>query len=157
MPCYCGETMNDSHMKAPSFHLLTHVDGGITAMPSLSPMLPPTLQMHHGFTRENSVNVVTGIPLMQPPNLGQPGPTTPYLFPYYTHTANMAAPQLGSFNGWLPATNHIINTTSTTTVVGHQFCRSERREAALDKFRRKRKDRCHGQVRMHASLRSHLR
>ena len=27
-------------------------------------------------------------------------------------------------------------------MVGHQFCRSERREAALDKFRRKRKDRC---------------
>ncbi|KAI5078563.1 hypothetical protein GOP47_0006234 [Adiantum capillus-veneris] len=102
-------------------------------MPCPPPMLSPGIHMYQNSSTEEGflAGVAAGIPsLHMPQGLNLTG-----TFPFYPFGLHMAvSPQPGSFPGWHPAVPYPI--------IERKLGQAEKREAALNKFRLKRKDRC---------------
>lgn len=121
-----------SSVQFPLMHLCDPTEScpGLHAPPSL---VSPSIQFYHGEPRDEETNIAPGMPVMHavPPNHGLP--LTP-AFSYYPLGLHIAAPQLGPFPGWA--------TVVATPGIERKVFQAERREAAVNKFRLKRKDRC---------------
>ncbi|MCO5582848.1 hypothetical protein L7F22_036749 [Adiantum nelumboides] len=116
----------------PPAHFLV---GGMIGpvMPCPPPMLSPGVHMYQSLGTEDGfpAGVAAGIPsLPLPQGLNLTG--TFSIYPFGLHMA--ASPQLGSFPSWHPAV--------ANPMLERKLGQAERREAALNKFRLKRKDRC---------------
>ncbi|KAI5076269.1 hypothetical protein GOP47_0008334 [Adiantum capillus-veneris] len=102
-------------------------------MHCVPPMLSPGVHMYQNSSTEVGfpAGVAAGIPsLHMPQGLNLTGT---FLFhPFGLHMA--ASSQLGSYPGWHPAV--------PSPILERKLGQAERREAALNKFRLKRKDRC---------------
>eukprot|EP00250_Pteridium_aquilinum_P014606 c22091_g3_i1 orf=395-2077(+) len=112
----------------PSHFLVGGVFGSVMHCPP--PMLPPAVHMYQ--TEDGiAAGVAAGIPSVHMPQ----GLNLTSNFPFYPFGLHVAAsPQLGLFSGWHPAVQN--------PMLEQRLGQAERREAALNKFRLKRKDRC---------------
>lgn len=116
----------------PASHFLA---GGMMGSALHSPsLLLPSIHSYPGLpTMDDGAGIAPGFLSVHgvTPNHGLPLATP---FTYYPFGLHIAPPQLGSFPGW--------PSMAATLMVEHKLGQAERREAALEKFRRKRKDRC---------------
>ncbi|BBN05003.1 pseudo-response regulator 1 [Marchantia polymorpha subsp. ruderalis] len=129
---------------APMMQMHTHKETllGVPTVPSLPPrqLLPPpmvapnmhpsvlhAIHLYHGLPQDGSLGIAPGLPPIHtlPPHQLAP----PASFSYYP----IALP-VGHAAGWPSMVS--------MTVSERKFEQAERREAALNKFRQKRKDRC---------------
>lgn len=129
-----GAITGTSMASLPASHFLVGgMMGSVLHCPP--PMLAPSVQLYHGLSTDDGVTagVAAGIPSVHmPPSHGLNLITSFPYYPFGLHVA--AAPQLGSFPGWHP--------TMADPLLERKLGQAERREAALNKFRLKRKDRC---------------
>lgn len=115
----------------PSHFLAGGMIGSVMHCPP--PVLPPAVQMYQSLSTVDglSAGIAAGIPSVHLPQ----GLNLTSTFPFYPFGLHVAAsPQLGSFSGWHPAMQN--------PMLDRKLGQAERREAALNKFRLKRKDRC---------------
>eukprot|EP01018_Ginkgo_biloba_P037866 Gb_08103 [translate_table: standard] len=96
-------------------------------------LMTSSTHLYHGVPQDVGSHITPGlIPFHAlPPCHGMPLTTA---FPYYPYGLPVASAQFGPSHAWHPVTNVCFNEPK----IGHM----ERREAALNKFRQKRKDRC---------------